>query len=369
MTTDTDHPEPSSVAVFAPALLLAVEVHRSADGRDEVHFHAGGQGYWVSKMVQALGSVPIPCAPVGGEAGEALRSLIAADGLEARLTSMNSSNAVVIDDRRPGGSDDLVELVLPTLGRHEMDELYSTIVGAALSAGVCVLAGTHLAPMFEADHFRRLVTDLRRHDVVVVVDVCGEPLTAALDAGVGIDVVKLSHDELIADGWAVSASRRGVIDGMQRLHDAGARSVVVSRRERSTLASDQGNVFEVRSPVLEVLDGRGGGDSITAALAVAESRRLPFVEALQLAAAAAALNVSRHGLGTGRRDAIEDVARRVEVVGVSRSSDVVARASDDLVTLSRAELYRRAADAGVAGRSRMTRSELIAALTTAPSSA
>jgi 1-phosphofructokinase len=167
----------------------------------------------------------------------------------------------------------------------------------------------------------------------------------------------------------VSASRRGVIDGMQRLHDAGARSVVVSRRERSTLASDQGNVFEVRSPVLEVLDGRGGGDSITAALAVAESRRLPFVEALQLAAAAAALNVSRHGLGTGRRDAIEDVARRVEVVGVSPSSNAVARASDDLVTLSRAELYRRAADAGVAGRSRMTRSELIAALTTATTSA
>ncbi len=355
---EADSDERAAVAVFSPALLLSIELHLTSEGLDEVHLHAGGQGYWVSKMIAALGGEPIPCAPVGGEAGDALCSIIAADGLDARLTRMNNSNAVIIEDRRNGKRHTLVETPFPALGRHEVDELYSTIVGAALAAGVCVLAGTQLAAMFDHDTFRRLVVDLRRHRVVVVADLSGEPLNHAL-AG-GVDIVKVSHDELVRDGWASSGSRRSVIEGMSRLRDAGASAVVVSRRERSTLASTDDGVFEVRSPNLEVLDGRGGGDSMTAALATAASRGVPFVDGLRLAAAAAALNVSRHGLGTGRRDAIEDVAGRVEVVAIE--------STDPVSTSTRAELYQRARDLDIPGRSTMNRKELLAALasTTGP---
>lgn len=93
-------------------------------------------------------------------------------------------------------------------------------------AGVCVLAGTQLAPMFDPDTFRRLVADLRRNDVRVIVDLCGEPLRCALDSGV--DIVKLSHEEFVADGWAERSSVAAIADGIGRLHDAGAGAVVVS---------------------------------------------------------------------------------------------------------------------------------------------
>jgi 1-phosphofructokinase len=180
----------------------------------------------------------------------------------------------------------------------------------------------------------------------------------------GVDVVKLSHEELIADGWASRSSTKSVVEGIRRLHAAGAKRVVVSRQHRTTFAGNDDHIVEVRSPALEVLDGRGGGDSMTAALSVASARALPFEDGLRLAAAAAALNVSRHGLGTGRRDSIEEIARHVEIRDVEIGTSHSPR---DLGALTKPELYERARREHVSGRSKMTRAELIDALGAIPS--
>jgi 1-phosphofructokinase len=307
----SDH-DPADIAIFAPALLLNVEIHSAADDSSEVHLHAGGQGYWIARMVQALGCRPHPCVCVGGESGVALRSLIEADGLDAWFTTTGRSNAVHVDDRRGDEIIRLVETDIPMLDRHEIDELYSSIIGASLRAGVCVVAGTQLAPILSDDVFGRLVRDLRSNDVTVIADVCGTPLKVALEAGV--DVVKLSLDELLADGWAESDDMEDVRAGIVRIQQAGATSVVVSRADLPTIAAEPRRMIEVRTPSLEVLDGRGGGDSMTAALAVGAATALDFDGSLRLAAAAAVLNISRHGLGTGRRDAIDEISRRVELI-------------------------------------------------------
>jgi 1-phosphofructokinase len=312
--SDDAHSDESSaeIAIFAPALLLNIELHRSADESTEVHLHAGGQGYWVARMVQALGCRPHPCVCVGGESGVALRSLIEADGFDAWFTTTSRSNAVHVHDRRGDEIVALVETDVPVLDRHEVDEMYSSIIGASMRAGVCVVAGTQLAPILPDDVFGRLVRDLRANDVKVIADVCGPPLRVALEAGV--DVVKLSLDELLSDGWAASERIDDVTAGIAAIQEAGARSVVVSRADQPTIAAEPGRMVEVRTPSLEVLDGRGGGDSMTAALAVGAATGLDFDGSLRLAAAAAVLNISRHGLGTGRRDAIAEIARRVEVI-------------------------------------------------------
>ncbi len=343
------------IAVFAPALLLTIEIHEAADGCDEIHLHAGGQGYWVAKMIQALGGSPLTCAVVGGESGNALSNLVAADGLDAWLVPMTHANAVHIDDRRGVRLVRVGETRIPTLDRHQVDELYSAIVGASMRAGVCVLAGTQLATMFDTDTFRRLVADLRKNDVTVVADLSGEPLRAALKGG--IDIVKVSHEELVSDGWADGDGVRAVVRGIDRLMSAGADAVVVSRQDRSTIAGHEGRYVEVRSPSLEVLDGRGGGDSMTAALAVGAALGRDFEASLRLAAAAGALNVSRHGLGTGRRDAIEEIAARVEV----RRARVgpTTRLSEDATI---ADLKVLARELDISGRSAMNRRELLAAV-------
>lgn len=343
-----------SVAVFAPALVLVIEIHEKA-GTDDVHLHAGGQGYWVCRMIDALGAEALPCAPVGGEPGVALDAIVRADGFDAGHVLTSAPNSVILDDRRSGRRHEIVATEVPTLGRHEIDELYSTVIGRSMRAGVCVIAGAHLAPAIPDDTYRRLVSDLRSNGVFVIADLSGAQLEAALSGG--IDMIKVSHEELRRGGWSRSDSVRGVADGIAKLRLAGAGSVVVSRCDRSTVCSLDDRLLEVRPPALEVVDGRGGGDSMTAALAVGVARGWSLDDAIRLAAAAGSLNVSRHGLGTGRRDTIEALASKVElreVLGLSNAGGLEHATRDQLYDLAR----RR----GIIGRSAMRRDELLVAL-------
>lgn len=57
----------------------------------------------------------------------------------------------------------------------------------------------------------------------------------------------------------------------------------------------------------------GCGDTMAGALAAGLARGLAFEQALILGAAAGAANFLRHGLGTGSRSVVEELAERVEL--------------------------------------------------------
>ncbi len=69
-------------------------------------------------------------------------------------------------------------------------------------------------------------------------------------------------------------------------------------------------------PTLEEADPRGAGDSMTAAVAAMLAGGAGLAEAVRFGAAAGAVNVTRHGLGTGHVEAVSEVAKRVRLVPV-----------------------------------------------------
>ena len=99
----------------------------------------------------------------------------------------------------------------------------------------------------------------------------------------------------------------------------------MSRGAETTLASIHGLLFEVGAPSVVVVDGRGGGDSMTAALGVASARAMPTIDGLRLAAASAAATVVRRGLATGATEVIEAMAPLVDVTAVDDTTrDAIA---------------------------------------------
>lgn len=301
----------ASVCVFSPAPLLAVTIEYDADGREDLHLHPGGQGFWIARMVDALRGRPVMCAPFGGETGAVIRHLIEREGIECRGVEMNESNGAFVHDRRTGRPDEVAATRVPPLGLHELDELYTVTLAAALELGVCVLAGTQAQSAVGDDVYRRLTGDLGRMGVFVAADLSGGNLRAALDGGV--DLLKVSSEELVRDGFSASEERDEIVAAIARLQSTGARDVVVSRAGEPAIGSAGGRLYEVEPVELEVVEPVGAGDSMTAGLALAAARGMEPEAGLRLATAAGCLSVARHEFAAGDAAAISALARRVEV--------------------------------------------------------
>lgn len=317
MIASLDHPEPDareSLCVFAPSPLLTVTLEHDVHESDELHVHVGGQGLWIARMVRTLGMRPQLCAVFGGETGQVARFLAELEDLDVRHIPTQTWNGGYVHDRRGSDRVELVDVPPSPLSRHELDELYSVTMAAAMSTGTCILAGSHVKEVIPDDVYGRLASDLRSAGVEVIADLSGGSLRAVLEGAPSL--VKVSDEELERDGWADSRERHDVLGGIERLREAGARGAVVSRGAETTFASVHGLLFEVGVPSVVVVDGRGGGDSMTGALGVASARAMPTLDGLRLAAAAGAATIVRRGLATGAADVIEAMAPLVDVTAI-----------------------------------------------------
>jgi len=299
--------------VFAPSPQVTVTVEQ-IEGAPDVHLHAGGQGFWQARMIAALGSPVTLCCALGGETGQVLRHLMEGPGVEVRARQVAARNGAYVHDRRDGAREPIAEMTPDKLTRHDQDDLYELTVVAALEAGVAVLSGsadTATEEVVPVSVYERLAADLTGNGCRVVVDLAGARLAAALEGGP--TVVKVSHEELLADGRAESDSQTDLLRAARGIAEQGVELVVVSRAEKPAIAVSADGAMTVTSPSFETVDTRGGGDSMTAGLAAAMAQGEDVPAALRLGGAAGALNVTRHGLGSGGGEAVRALTERVKI--------------------------------------------------------
>ncbi|MBE3074486.1 MAG: bifunctional hydroxymethylpyrimidine kinase/phosphomethylpyrimidine kinase [Actinobacteria bacterium] len=276
-----------------------------------MHVHAGGQGLWISRMARSLGADVVVCGPFGGETGDLAAHLAAQEELQVRATRFGGSSGSYVHDRRRGERAEIVRIDQTPLGRHDLDDLYGTVLVESLDADVVVLGGAEPADVIPADFFGRLAEDLHAAGRTVVADLSGEATRAVL--GSGLDVLKMSHTEMHEGSFAASAGRDDLLAGARRMIADGVGAVVVSRSAEPTMLVTAHDEALIKVPQVTTVDHHGAGDSMTAAIAVGMGRGLSLVDAAALGAAAGALNVTRRGLGTGHGEQIERFAREVTV--------------------------------------------------------
>jgi 1-phosphofructokinase len=307
----------STVVVFAPSPLLTVTIEDRA-GVPDIHVHAGGQAVWQARMISSLGVRVVLCATLGGEAGDVLRHLLPSEGVELRAVPVDSRNGGYVHDRRDGDRDPIAEAPGSPLDRHEQDALYEMMLHEGITHGTALLGGPNSDDVIPAALYARLATDLSRNGCRVAADLSGKRLDAVLEGGPFL--IKVSHEELLADGRAENDDPATLVAAMRQLRAEGAGTVIVSRAADPALAllpegeETGSDILEIRVPELTPAETRGAGDSMTAGVVASLVQGEPVQDALRTGAACGALNVVRRGLGTGGADAIRALAERVELI-------------------------------------------------------
>ena len=217
----------SNVVVFAPSPVLTVTVE-DHDGAADIHLHAGGQGVWQARMLIALGASVRMCAVLAGETGNTLRHLIGDEGIDLLAVSGRGRSAAYIHDRRVGDRVVIAETAADPLSRHDLDELYGVTLRAALEDRTVILSGPASDRVLSADVYRRLAADLGIPPAAGLSPTCPDSRLDAALAG-GLTVVKVSDQELFADGRISGHGQSGIIQAMHKLRDDGAADVIITR--------------------------------------------------------------------------------------------------------------------------------------------
>ena len=309
-----DHAEADSVCVFAPSIELGVVIERDVKGGlwGEIHLHPAGQGFWIARLLGQLGYRAVLCGPIGGESGAVIERLVPEWGVRLQSVHMSTSNASFIDDRRSGDRVLIAREARGPLHRHEVDDLYGRILELALSTAVTVVTGKRSDDPTPLSIFERLGADLSGLGVTTIGDLHGPALKAFLEHG-SLAILKVSDDDLLADGEIPDRSEASILLAMKGMAEHDIEWIVVSMAERGAMVSIAGEFHRVVQPSLHVVDERGSGDSMTAALVAGRLRGLDPYPAIRLACAAGAANVTRHGLGGASADLIEELARKVDI--------------------------------------------------------
>lgn len=299
------------VAVFGshPILTITVEARVTGDS-DDIHVHAGGQGVWVARMAGELGAEPVLCGTVGGETGTVIAGLLRDLPFDTRLVPVAAASGCYVIDRRSGDRRPFATAWSLPMSRHELDDLFSTTVSAALAADVVVVTNPLPGDALPAEFYRNLVADIRSMGTPVLADLSPPRLDAAL--GGAPDLVKLNDWELaqFVTGPVDTASDRRA--AVRRLRDRGAGSVVVTRGGLPAFATaTDGREYELTPPRFDHGSPEGCGDSMMGGMATSWARGSSWLDAITAGMAAGAANFLRHGLGTGVRGMVEQLTGQI----------------------------------------------------------
>jgi len=300
------------VAIFSPNPMVSIAIESfSAEGGDDIHIHPAGQGVWIARMAAELGAEPVLCGFIGGEVGTVLRPLLEELPIELRLVETAEASGAYIHDRREGERKPLSQSAALPASRHEVDELFSVTVAAALDCDLLAVCGPYPDNTVPLEIYGGLVADVKANGVPAIVDLSSPRLDSALEGKP--DLVKIND-------WQIAGFVSDAVDteermraAMERVRDAGAASVIVTRAGEPALALRDGKFTELTPPKFERGAREGCGDSMMGALAATIAAGREWGEVLRLSAAAGATNFLRHGLGTGSREVVEELAPRVQL--------------------------------------------------------
>ena len=284
--------------------------HRAVESRTV----AGGKGINVARALSLLGRPVIAAGFVGGPTGTRLLEQLREESVLTdftRIAAETRINLAVIDPT--SGDQTEINERGPAVSPEEVKKLFERIGYLAGGAKICVLAGS-LPPGAGDDLYARLIADLGRRGVPVVLDAEGEAMMAGVRAGASmVTPNEREAEELVGQEFADSGD---LATGLLELVRLGAGEAAITRPEGCVAAVGEGTdrrLLEIHTEPLEPVSTVGSGDAFLAGYVAARYEGRSAEDCLAYGVACGAESTQHFGAGAVDRNQVERLGGEVAV--------------------------------------------------------
>lgn len=270
----------------------------------------GGKGINVSKVIDKLGGKSIAAGILGGSTGHAIQSALDTMGLKSYFWFVEGetrTNLKIVDPVCHTNTD-INEPGL-TVSEEMLDRFLEELLGQAAGGDIIVLSGS-LPKGAPTNTYFTWVNAFQNAGAKVILDADGELLAAGLQASPYL--IKPNHHEL-------SHLLGRTPQSLTELEEAGRalmttyhiKKLVVSMGSAGALYVTAEESIYAQGLQVPVGSTVGAGDSVVAALAVAEERGMSLEETVRLSTATGAANVMCSGTQAAEYSVIRELIPKV----------------------------------------------------------
>jgi 1-phosphofructokinase family hexose kinase len=275
---------------------------------------AGGKGVNVARALRALGQPVIATGIAGGPTGTRIVEHLTEEGILndfVRIREESRTSTAVVDPT--SGEQTEINEYGPHVSEQELELFVDKLLYLAKGAEVCVFAGS-LPRGVEPGLYGRLIVELKRLEVMTMLDSEGEPLRIATRAGP--DVVspnELEAEGLVGHEFSDEEDRRNAVGEMIEL---GAGESIMTLPEGCLAMLGEGTdrrLYRASLDPLEPVSAIGSGDAFLAGFVAARYGDGDVDACLRFAVACGAESTQHFGAGVLEPREVERLAPEVRV--------------------------------------------------------
>lgn len=293
---------------FNPSLDYIVEVDDFKYGEtNRTSFEMmlpGGKGINVSFVLKNLGIKSTALGFIGGFVGDEIKRRVENEGIEAEFLMLEEGTSRInMKIRNINGME--INAAGPDIPKEKVKDLMEKF-NTLKEGDILVLAGS-IPNTMPSSIYMDIMAELDQKGIMVVVDATKDLLMNVLEYKPFL--IKPNNHELGEIFGVTLNTREDVVPYAKRLHEKGAKNVLVSMAgEGAVLIDETGMVHMSEAPQGKVINAVGAGDSMVAGFIAGWLESKDYEHAFRM------------GLATGSASAFsENLATKQEVETVLRS--------------------------------------------------
>ena len=270
----------------------------------------GGKGINVSKVISKLGGKSIAAGILGGDTGRAILSALESMGLTTCFHFVEGetrTNMKIIDPEAHTNTD--INEPGVTVSEEILGELLTELLGKVTEKDIVVISGS-MPKGSPQDTYYTWTKAFREKGAKVILDADGELLKAGLKASPYL--IKPNNHELSAfTGKTLETPKELEETARSLMKEYGIEKTVVSMGAAGALYVTADETIYAEGLKVPVGSTVGAGDSVVAALAVADESGMSLEETVCLSTATGAANVMCSGTQAAEYEVIEKLIPKV----------------------------------------------------------